>query len=75
MSNYLFIYLPRNTYLQMAGDQNRKSAPDPTFYRENGSTGLAQTAGMKTNPDITPTHLLPRKSCLRVSFPYPLSST
>ena len=54
MSNYLFIYLPRNTYLQMAGDQNRKSAPDPTFCRENGSTGLAQTAGMKTNPDITP---------------------
>lgn len=38
----------------MAGDQNPKSAPDPAFYITNGSVGLAQTAGIKTNPDITP---------------------
>lgn len=52
MNNSLFICLPRNTHLQMA--RTPKSAPDPTFYTANSSTGLAQTAEMKTNPDITP---------------------
>lgn len=52
----IFIYPSRNTHFQMPGDRNPKSAPDPTFYAANGSSGLAQTAGMKNQSWHHPRH-------------------
>lgn len=36
----IFIFLPRNTHLQIPGDQHPKSVPDPTFHTANGSFSL-----------------------------------